>query len=427
MTQRLSGPRRRWQRRVAAVAAIALFCALRVSAQTTPGDRTFHYSKTDVEKALRNMQAYAGGRLPTLEGFVEAGDRPLDRYQRGYYQYDIAIQVLSAADSRVRVTAKVTAWFTDKDPAQSGYQVLPSNGRLESDLLDRLEIALLGPAAKNPTPAHPTPLADSASGHGSSSSSNATPTPDPGAAAAPPEFVPRTPSFSLPPRKAPSSSAESAVNRHIQQLSEQEKSLQEILRSQAHPDNLACVRNPRTPVLARPLDGAQVLFFADAQDEFQVLGVEKEWVHVQVSGLSRGWIRAAQVEMPGSTLEDGKTTAPAELFHQAREETGVFPGKWVALQDRPVRIIWIQPNPDEKSSVPDRMGYIWKTLRKTYPELAKGEERVDGVVLVFDSADGGMAAATMATLQQWMSGKLSNDDFWKQCWFDPPEAFGASR
>jgi hypothetical protein len=34
-----------------------------------------------------------------------------------------------------------------------------------------------------------------------------------------------------------------------------------------------------------------------------------------------------------------------------------------------------------------------------------------------------MAAATMAALQQWNAGHLSDNAFWKQCWLDPPDAF----
>jgi hypothetical protein len=48
---------------------------------------------------------------------------------------------------------------------------------------------------------------------------------------------------------------------------------------------------------------------------------------------------------------------------------------------------------------------------------------VEGVVLIFDSADGGMASATVTTLREWDNGRLSDDAFREQCSFDPPEAF----
>jgi hypothetical protein len=44
-------------------------------------------------------------------------------------------------------------------------------------------------------------------------------------------------------------------------------------------------------------------------------------------------------------------------------------------------------------------------------------------VLIFDSADGGLVAATLLGLQQWKTGTLSDQAFWRRCFFDPPEAF----
>jgi hypothetical protein len=42
---------------------------------------------------------------------------------------------------------------------------------------------------------------------------------------------------------------------------------------------------------------------------------------------------------------------------------------------------------------------------------------------VFDAAEGGMAATTIAALEQWGAGSLSDSAFLKQCWFDPADAF----
>ncbi|PYX86394.1 MAG: hypothetical protein DMG68_15475, partial [Acidobacteria bacterium] len=64
-----------------------------------------------------------------------------------------------------------------------------------------------------------------------------------------------------------------------------------------------------------------------------------------------------------------------------------------------------------------------RIFRKEYPEVAKTVPSVAGVVVVFDSQDGGMAAATLATLQQWHAGHLTDDAFWKRCWLDPEDAF----
>src|SRR6202035_2296374 len=130
------------------VAAPILFAGAS-AAQSAPYERTFSQSKAAVEKTLKQLQASASGRLPTLDGFTRPGDRPLDRFQRGYYQ--CAVQVISTASggATVRVSAKITAWYADPASAKSGYQEVPSNGRLETDFLDRLEDAL-GSAASSP-------------------------------------------------------------------------------------------------------------------------------------------------------------------------------------------------------------------------------------------------------------------------------------
>jgi hypothetical protein len=47
-------------------------------------------------------------------------------------------------------------------------------------------------------------------------------------------------------------------------------------------------------------------------------------------------------------------------------------------------------------------------------------------VVIFDSADGGMVAATMATLKEWRAGALSDSALWHKCFFDPPETFDSS-
>ncbi len=49
---------------------------------------------------------------------------------------------INARETAVQVTAKITAWYAGEKPEESNYELLGSNGRLESDLLDRLADAL---------------------------------------------------------------------------------------------------------------------------------------------------------------------------------------------------------------------------------------------------------------------------------------------
>src|SRR5512142_1967617 len=112
-----------------------------------PQERMLNASRSAVEKALQDLHANAGGKLPTLEGFVNATTDTLVRYQRGYYQLSVTLTPADAARTRLRVSAKITAWYKDDVAANSGYRILPSNGRLESDLLDNVEDALKSSAA----------------------------------------------------------------------------------------------------------------------------------------------------------------------------------------------------------------------------------------------------------------------------------------
>jgi len=411
---------------------IAILLLIACSLAQIPADRTFHVSKSEAENALRKLQAYSGAHLPTLEGFVSPDEPSLETYQRGFYQYSIQIKPVSATDSLVQVVVKITAWHEDREASKSGYRVLPSNGRLESDLLERLDAALSTHSADAKVPAQQLPQSSStASKEDLTIASSEAANGQPSAERSNPFANAPTHSVSVPSRTEAMSrnSPKDLMDRHIQQLTEEEQSLQEVLRNQAHPDNLAAVKAPRTPVLSRPLGSSSVLFLADAEDEFQVLGIQGDWVHVQISGLSRGWIRAAQLDLPGTLPSDPNSGPRVESkhdpFRQTREETSLFPGDWDPLRGKKVRIIWVQPNgsSDPAAAGRNKMSMAKTLFRKTYPEIAHSSAPIDGVVIVLDSADGGMAAITLSVLQRWTEGKLSDEAFWKQCWFDPPGAF----
>lgn len=416
-------------------------------AQVAPYQRTFaQKTPASVEKALKDLQATTAGRLPVLEGFVVPGNRSLDRFQRAYYQCTVRVSASPLGGTVVQVSAKITAWYNDPDAAKSGYQVLPSNGRLESDLLDRLAEVLSAaggplpaPATAGSTPAQPgktnapaptlsapmpqetipgEPIAASKSSAPSASSSFKVTTP---ASAATESMATRT----------------AIADKHAEELNKEAKNLEEILRSQAHPNNLAAVRKSGTPVVVSPNEGAKVLFLATAEDEFEILDLNASWVHVRISGISRGWIRRSSLELPEESPEPepAPTKAPAATsassgppFEVEREEITSFPGTWTPLRGKTVKIVSVQTaashgaddNPQTK------LQFAKSLFGREYAELTKESSTAAGVVVVFDSADGGMVAATLAVLQQWKEGNLSDEGFWHRCYFDPPGMFGSS-
>jgi hypothetical protein len=165
-----------------------------------------------------------------------------------------------------------------------------------------------------------------------------------------------------------------------------------------------------------------------------MLDFNRDWVHVRVSGLSRGWIWRNNLEMPDSVPDADlpADTAPApnaaDLFHVTREETAPFPGDWAPLRGKYVKIVSVEKiNEAAKDSGPLlRLDYAKSLLQKDYAELEQKSQELAGIVLIFDSVDGGMIAATFPTLQQWKAGKLSDAGLWHQCFFDPPETFNVS-
>ncbi len=438
--------------------ALSIALAPPIHAQSAPYERTFVQSKTAVERALKDLQSAASGRLPVLDGFTRPGDRPLDRFQRGFYQCAIQVTSTPSGGALVRVSAKITAWYADPDSARSAYQVLPSNGRLETDLLDRLQDALSGQVSSGtPTPgsataATGTPTTGTATPPVVSAPSQprnkaavsvpniSAPMPNTGTSAAPMASSKRPTTPANSPFKlgngvnsdiATSLATQKAVaDKHMEELTKEAKGLEEILRNQAHPKNLVAVKKSSTPVLVSPVEGAKVLFLATAEDEFEILDLNANWVHVRISGISRGWIRRSSLEVPDTYASDAKVEdAPAppstEQFQVKNEEIASFPGAWEPLRGQTVKILTVQRANLGASDTSSRakLEFAKSLFEKEYAELTRTPTSAVGVVLIFDSEDGGLIAATLPSLQQWKAGTLSDQAFWRRCFFDPPEAF----
>ena len=420
--------------------AAGTLLALASDAPSVPYERAFPQSKPAVEKTLKQLQSSASGRLPVLDGFTRAGDRPLERFQRGYYQCAIQVSATPSGGALVRVSAKITAWYADPAAAKSGYQELPSNGRLETDFLDRLEDALAG-AAASATANHPVSSVASQPKNkpvGSAPAISA-PMPSGGAAGAmassKTSAAPDTSPFKVGNGVSSDLTASLATQRavadkHMEELTKEAKGLEEILRNQAHPNNLVAVKKSGTPVLVSPVEGAKVLFLATAEDEFEILDMNASWVHVRISGLSRGWIRRSGLEMPASFASSAKAEAPsapasAERFQVKNEEIASFPGTWEPLRGKTVKILTVQ-NASGSASISGsgaKLEFAKSLFDKEYTELTQASTTAVGVVVIFDTEDGGMAAATLPTLQQWKAGTLSDQALWRRCFFDPPETF----
>jgi hypothetical protein len=429
-------------------ALVWLFCLCAVWGtvcwgQGSPHERAFPQSKAVVEKAVRSMASSSSGRLPVLDGFAESGAHPLDHYQKGYYQCSVQVAQSAAGGSLVKVTAKITAWYADA--AQPGYQVLSSNGRLEADFLDRLQEVLnsvgAGTALDGKTPRNSegnpsVPGKPRASTSLDEAESLSAPAPG-GSTLADAIAASRTPLKS--PEgisKAPDSGATAALDHHNAELEKEAQGLEEILRNQAHPSNLAAVKKSGTPVMTNPNEGAKVLFLAEAEDEFEILDSNASWVHIRISGLSRGWILRSSVELAedfetpapvteASAKAESKAPVPASTtpFQVENEQIASFPGEWEPLRGKTVKIISVQKTAPSGSDGQAKLDFAKSLFNKEYDALSQSSSTAAGIVVIFDSEDGGMMGTTVQVLRLWKNGSLSDDAMWRRCYFDPPDAF----
>jgi hypothetical protein len=400
---------------IAFIFVAVIFTSNSASAQAVPYARTYPKSKDDIAKELKELQAYSGQKLPTVEGFVADQDQPLNHYERAFYQFSIDLLPGQSDDTIVRLTAEITAWYADRDPSKSGYRSLPSNGRLELDLLDRLSEHLgIQPPLDQQAPKFKLDLSTAL-----------------------PAKTLRSDNFPAP---APGHDDVSAIRvkreaeeKRMQELNSQLQALQQIQHTQAHPINLVAVRRSGTPVLSRPMEGSHALFAASAGDEFEFIDAESDWVHVQISRVSRGYIRRSSLDLPDAIAARLKSPNPAasnkvpEPFRIEREETATFPGNWESLRGKRVKIYTIQPvSQDPKETGAQAKLNFASVLFKNFSGEVGGPSSatlVEGVVVVVDSADGGIVAAPLSAVQQFASGSLSREDFWKQCFLDPTDAF----
>jgi hypothetical protein len=218
-----------------------------------------------------------------------------------------------------------------------------------------------------------------------------------------------------------------ADEKKIAELKAYVGNMEEIQRNQAHPNDLAAIKKSRTAVYAKPSESATVLMHADAQDEFQVLGLDGPWVHIQISGASRGWIQRAQLEMPPGFAQaqtaDGPAT-PSTPFKVSKEETASFHGDWARLKGKSVRIEWIEPATSSLlTSRKDKLAFAKTVFIQASEKLPASPQQPEGIVVVFDSVDGGQIAAALPSVQALANHSLSDAAFWHECSIEPAESF----
>ena len=103
----------------------------------------------------------------------------------------------------------------------------------------------------------------------------------------------------------------------------------------------------------------------------------------------------------------------------------MFPGDWEPLKGKTVKIYTVQPASQDlkETRAAAKLRFASSLFKKFSAKSAAVAPPVEGVVVIFDSADGGIIGCSLLNTQQMASGSLPEDIFWKLCYMDPPEAF----
>ena len=360
-------------RQFAVLSVLALALSVVSSSQGLPATQTFSYPQDVVNLALDRLEP-AEGRLPSLEGFVSADPAQLSRYSQPYYQLQREVRPDVGGTTSVRVSAHITALYSNPETHRSEYRTLDSNGRLETDLLARLAREL-----------------DEQSSH--------------------PPLERKTLEATLAGLRSQRAAAEerrTALNKQIQEL--------EALAGPSRLPHLVTVERGGAAVVTSPAQGASTLFRGRSMDEFEVVEEREGWVQVRIGHDSTGWIRRSQLR---ETATSPGFSAPSRGFQVVREDVSKFSGEWAELKGKSTLFLWVRP---EAGATRDR----WTYAQQMFEERAEAAGPVEGVVVVF-LGDPGVAAATVRDIRRWTNGTLSDAAFRARCSLDPPRAFSSPK
>jgi hypothetical protein len=112
------------------------------------------------------------------------------------------------------------------------------------------------------------------------------------------------------------------------------------------------------------------------------------------------------------------------MFKVAKEETRSFSGSWPPLKGKFVQIEWVEPaNPAVTTSRQEKLAFAKSVFLHASANLPGSTQNTEGIVVVFDSADGGQIAAALSSVKALANRTLSDSAFWRECSLDPPESF----
>lgn len=398
-------------------------------------ERVYKHQQADVEKALEDLQAYDTARLPVLAGFVNAKANTLKDFDNPHYQFLIDLIPQGSGHTLVQVKAQITAWYVGSvTSAHSQYAQIPSNGRLEEELLDRLSVYLEKGNTQNPPEPAPLPKAsplpvssNSRAFVNPASFSAPGPSNPPAELAADTVDVPPAEKSSNPATLASQISTAQAALQAVEQkqrLSQQQiADLENVARSRQHIADFAIAKKSQAPVFEEPSVLSKVLLRADAEDEFEVSEARNGWVRVRLDGTAQGWMPFSELEMPGdSNVSDD---LGVKNFSVANEMIKTFTGDWPVLKGKSALFVLAQPRGaiSQDTLGKSQLEFASHTFLEGYRAAVHSQQSIAGVVVIFAGDKPGIAAATLPAIRQWQEGSVSDQVFFAHCSFDPPDSF----
>jgi len=371
-----------------AIFLLAVHSLSQAEQQPQAQPREFPFSLGAVQSALQQLGAYRGARLPSLAGFVDGGPAETPNYEHPYYEFKFDLKPLGPDQTVVSVQANISAWYADPQGGNSGYQKFNSNGRLESDLLDRLNDFLSNKK--------------STFGLGVRSIEQQI------------EMIHK----------------QRADSEH--RIAELEEQLRELKMSQHETSKHEYVTTTKShvPIVSTPENRTLILLHAELEDEFEIIQHRGAWSQVRLEGDRSGWIRASLLKPSASDSGSGAigetrwSSAPG--FTVVREIVSPFSGDWARLKDKLALYVWARPEGSALNVVTGKkLNFAKHIFVERYREAAHNSRNsVQGVVVIFLDQRAGVAAADLSDIRSWAEGGASAATFIRKCSLDPPGAFG---
>jgi hypothetical protein len=98
------------------------------------------------------------------------------------------------------------------------------------------------------------------------------------------------------------------------------------------------------------------------------------------------------------------------------------------LAGKSVKIYTVLPvSTNSKDAGPTaRLNYAYLLFQRGAKEAPSSTPALEGVVVIYDSADGGIVGATLSEIEKVGSKGITREAFWAESYLDPEDAFRPS-